>query len=78
MTILTTHSVKNHMINKNKETLSFSRLGINSKITRALEENNYNHPSPIQEKAIPAIFTGKDVIACAQTGTGKTAAFFYH
>jgi ATP-dependent RNA helicase RhlE len=63
------------MISKNKETLSFSSLGINSKIIKALEENHYNCPSPIQEKAIPAIFTGKDIIACAQTGTGKTAAF---
>ena len=54
---------------------SFSSLGLSSPLLRAIEEKAYSTPSPIQLKAIPAVLTGKDLMAAAQTGTGKTAAF---
>ncbi|MEL6543307.1 MAG: DEAD/DEAH box helicase [Myxococcota bacterium] len=54
---------------------SFSSLGISSAITRNLKRLDYEHPSPIQQRAIPKALKGRDLLACAQTGTGKTAAF---
>ena len=48
---------------------------ISAPLLKALEEKGYTTPSPIQEKAIPHVLAGKDVLGCAQTGTGKTAAF---
>ncbi|BCZ19275.1 hypothetical protein NHP190012_09170 [Helicobacter sp. NHP19-012] len=56
-------------------TKSFKDLGLNSKILKSIAEVGFTQPSPIQEKAIPLVLAGKDVIAQAQTGTGKTAAF---
>ena len=53
----------------------FHQLNLIEPITRALEELNYTNPTPIQEQAIPEILKGRDVLGCAQTGTGKTAAF---
>lgn len=53
----------------------FSDLGLNASLVRALEEQGYTKPSPIQEKAIPPALVGRDVLGCAQTGTGKTCAF---
>ena len=55
--------------------MSFSNYGFDSKLTEGLEAVGYNTPTPIQEKAIPVILQGKDLIGSAQTGTGKTAAF---
>lgn len=55
--------------------MSFSSLGLNASILNALTEQGYKEPSPIQQKAIPAVLSGRDVLAAAQTGTGKTAAF---
>jgi ATP-dependent RNA helicase RhlE len=55
--------------------MSFSALGLAKPLLRALEEKGYAAPSPIQLKAIPAALSGKDVMAAAQTGTGKTAGF---
>lgn len=55
--------------------MSFSSLGLSEPITRAVTELNYSTPSPIQEQAIPAIIQGRDIMAAAQTGTGKTAGF---
>ena len=55
--------------------MTFSILGLNSQLCQTLEEKGYTQPSPIQEAAIPVILTGQDVMAKAQTGTGKTAAF---
>lgn len=52
-----------------------SSLNIISPILKALEEEGYQSPTPIQEQAIPVALAGTDVLACAQTGTGKTAAF---
>ncbi|MFT5540874.1 MAG: ATP-dependent RNA helicase RhlE [Glaciecola sp.] len=55
--------------------MSFSSLGLSPLILQAIEEKGYKQPSPIQEKGIPVVLSGKDVMAAAQTGTGKTAAF---
>lgn len=55
--------------------MRFEDLGLAQEILRAVKAKNYETPTPIQEQAIPAILEGKDVIGCAQTGTGKTAGF---
>ena len=55
--------------------MTFQELGLNAPILKALAEQGYERPSPIQEKAIPPALTGRDVLGCAQTGTGKTCAF---
>jgi ATP-dependent RNA helicase RhlE len=55
--------------------LTFQELGLIAPITKALDEMGYQRPSPIQEKAIPPALAGRDVLGCAQTGTGKTCAF---
>ena len=53
----------------------FENLDINKPILRAIKEEGYIKPTPIQEEAIPYLLKGKDLLGCAQTGTGKTAAF---
>ncbi len=53
----------------------FSSLGLSEPLLRAIAEQGYDTPSPVQAKAIPPILAGKDVMAAAQTGTGKTAGF---
>ncbi|HZY79539.1 MAG TPA: DEAD/DEAH box helicase [Cyclobacteriaceae bacterium] len=55
--------------------MSFNELDIIEPILAALRDKGYNNPTPIQQQAIPAILSGRDVVACAQTGTGKTASF---
>jgi len=55
--------------------MTFKNLGIIDPILRSLEAEGYIHPTPIQEQAIPILLKGKDLLGCAQTGTGKTAAF---
>jgi ATP-dependent RNA helicase RhlE len=55
--------------------MSFDSLGLSEPLLKAVLEKGYDKPSPIQEQAIPAIISGKDVMAAAQTGTGKTAGF---
>jgi len=55
--------------------MSFSDLGLAPELLRAVSENAYTEPTPIQARAIPAVLDGRDVLAGAQTGTGKTAAF---
>ena len=55
--------------------MSFKSLGLHNALLKAVAKQGYEHPSPIQEKAIPYILEGKDVLASAQTGTGKTAGF---
>ena len=55
--------------------MKFENLDIVEPILKALNNKGYTHPTPIQEKAIPHILQRKDVLGCAQTGTGKTAAF---
>ena len=56
-------------------TTTFEQLNLIEPILKALNEEGYKIPTPIQEKAIPAILERKDLLGCAQTGTGKTAAF---
>ncbi|MCS2172155.1 ATP-dependent RNA helicase RhlE [Scandinavium sp. TWS1a] len=55
--------------------MSFETLGLNAEILRAVEEQGYRQPTPIQQQAIPAVLQGRDLMASAQTGTGKTAGF---
>ena len=55
--------------------MTFESLGLSNALVKAVEKKGYTEPSPIQEKAIPLILAGKDVLASAQTGTGKTAGF---
>ncbi len=55
--------------------MSFTTLGLCAPILRAVKETGYTEPTPIQKQAIPLILEGKDVLAGAQTGTGKTAGF---
>ncbi|PXZ07675.1 ATP-dependent RNA helicase RhlE [Gilliamella apicola] len=55
--------------------MSFDSLGLDTKILQAIHEQNYTEPTPIQQQAIPVILSGKDLMASAQTGTGKTAGF---
>jgi ATP-dependent RNA helicase RhlE len=55
--------------------MTFSDLGLSSALVKAVDEKGYTKPSPIQEKAIPHILNRKDILASAQTGTGKTAGF---
>jgi ATP-dependent RNA helicase DeaD len=58
-----------------KMTKTFEELGLSAQLTKALTENGFKAPFPIQETAIPLILQGKDVVGQAHTGTGKTAAF---
>ncbi|MBJ7882385.1 DEAD/DEAH box helicase [Gelidibacter salicanalis] len=55
--------------------MSFNSLGLSDALLKAVSKQGYTSPSPIQQKAIPLILEGKDVLASAQTGTGKTAGF---
>ncbi|BBI51611.1 hypothetical protein HORIV_40320 [Vreelandella olivaria] len=55
--------------------MPFAKLGLSTPLVQAITELGYKTPTPIQEQAIPAILSGNDLIATAQTGTGKTAAF---
>ena len=54
---------------------SFAELGLNEQILAGVEALGYSEPTPVQSQAIPLILQGRDVVATAQTGTGKTAAF---
>jgi ATP-dependent RNA helicase RhlE len=55
--------------------MKFTELGLNEHILRAIKDQGYDTPTPIQAQAIPVVLEGKDVLAGAQTGTGKTAGF---
>lgn len=55
--------------------MTFTSLGLSDSLLKAVEKTGYTQPTPIQEKAIPVILDGHDVMAAAQTGTGKTAGF---
>jgi ATP-dependent RNA helicase RhlE len=55
--------------------LLFTDLSLSEPILRALQEEGYQQPTPIQQQAIPPVLEGRDLLGCAQTGTGKTAAF---
>ena len=55
--------------------MSFTNLGLNESLLKAIKDQGYDTPTPIQKQAIPVVIEGKDVLAAAQTGTGKTAGF---
>lgn len=55
--------------------MSFAELGLEPGLLKAVQDLGYTDPTPIQEQAIPLALTGRDLLGCAQTGTGKTAAF---
>jgi superfamily II DNA/RNA helicase len=55
--------------------MAFDKLSLDKKILLAIQEAGYTTPTPVQAKVIPIVFDGKDILASAQTGTGKTAAF---
>ncbi|WP_051206298.1 DEAD/DEAH box helicase [Oceanospirillum maris] len=55
--------------------MPFSKLGLSDSLVQAITEQGYQKPTPIQQQAIPEVLAGKDLIAAAQTGTGKTASF---
>ena len=55
--------------------MTFEDLGLNDCVLDAIRPLGYEKPTPIQEQGIPVVLEGKDLLGCAQTGTGKTAAF---
>ena len=55
--------------------MPFTRLGLAPEVLRGVRAAGYTEPTPIQVQAIPQILAGRDVVGCAETGTGKTAAF---
>ena len=55
--------------------MDFNQLGLMPSLLKNIEDTGYEVPTPIQEATIPLVLSGKDVLGCAQTGTGKTAAF---
>src|SRR3546814_7136709 len=55
--------------------MTFKDLGLTDELLRAVGDAGYEAPTPIQEKAIPYVLINRDVLGCAQTGTGKTASF---
>jgi ATP-dependent RNA helicase RhlE len=55
--------------------MTFEEMGLRDELLRAIQESGYTQPTPIQIRAIPELLAGRDLICCAQTGTGKTAAF---
>ena len=57
--------------------MSFNDLGLEQGLLKAVQDLGYTDPTPIQEQAIPLALAGRDIIGCAQTGTGKTAAFIF-
>src|SRR5256886_2967235 len=55
--------------------MHFNELGLSPELLQAVTDAGYTNPTPIQQQAIPVVASGRDVLGCAQTGTGKTAAF---
>jgi ATP-dependent RNA helicase RhlE len=62
-------------IERENSLTAFEQLGLAEKLVRAVRAEDYHTPTPIQAQAIPVLLTGRDLMGCAQTGTGKTAAF---
>ena len=55
--------------------MSFASLGLSEALVRAIEAAGYTQPTPVQQRAIPAVLQGRDLMVAAQTGTGKTGGF---
>ena len=55
--------------------MSFESLGLSAELLRAVHDQGYTEPTPVQARCIPAVLAGRDLLAAAQTGTGKTAGF---
>jgi ATP-dependent RNA helicase RhlE len=72
---LTTSNTETHTASAVSSAPTFDDLGLLPELLRAVKDNGYTHPTPIQAQAIPIIMSGKDVMGGAQTGTGKTAGF---
>ena len=60
---------------RNTISTSFNTLGLSAELLRAVAEQGYTEPTPIQAQAIPVVLAGRDLLGAAQTGTGKTAGF---
>jgi ATP-dependent RNA helicase RhlE len=54
---------------------TFERLGLNGPFLQAIQDHGFSEPTPIQLQAVPPALAGRDLVGCAQTGTGKTVAF---
>ena len=63
------------MVFENTMTTTFESLGLSGPVLQAILAEGYTQPTPIQAKAVPHVLAGRDLFGCAQTGTGKTAAF---
>ena len=57
--------------------MSFTDFGLTPDLLKAIAEEGYTTPTPIQEQTIPQVLMGRDVLGCAQTGTGKTALMLF-
>jgi ATP-dependent RNA helicase RhlE len=76
LTFTTTKGCKiNQSIQESSLSMSFNSLGLSAELLRAIADQGYRKPTPVQRQAIPVILEGKDILAGAQTGTGKTAGF---
>jgi ATP-dependent RNA helicase RhlE len=64
-----------HAMRRSRSQMTFDTLGLSADLLRTVAEEGYTEPTPVQERAIPLVLQGKDILAAAQTGTGKTAAF---
>ena len=64
----------NHQIDQTS-LMTFIELGLSEQILKVVSDSGFKHPTPIQQQAIPTVLQGRDVLGCAQTGTGKTASF---
>ena len=69
------HKVEKEEYSEKERVTTFADLGLSDDILRAIEDVGYTTPTPIQEQAIPYVLQMRDVLGCAQTGTGKTAGF---
>ncbi|MDR0901760.1 MAG: DEAD/DEAH box helicase, partial [Opitutaceae bacterium] len=63
------------MQNTSRAERTFAELGLDTRLLEAIARKGYTTPSPIQAGCIPHLLAGRDLLGCAQTGTGKTAAF---
>ena len=72
--VLTDQNKPDHQA-RSKNCMTFANTGLGDNVLRAVSEAGYETPTPIQEKAIPVVMMGRDILGCAQTGTGKTASF---